>query len=211
MPLRRDALRGLGLPLQALSGNIGKIKLQIPVRQFRSAPWCIIIEKVYVVISPIDLDEWDDEKERLAELSYKLTQLDDMEAKWRTKREAYLESGYYTTSYSGWLNYGTSLATNIIENLQLVINDVHIRYEDTITIPKTPFTCGIIIESLSAQSCDSNWNPGLTSTWSQNSTSFKLLELKSFSVYWDHLPPDEIFGRTPSSDLVVSLVIMFQK
>ncbi len=37
-PLRRDALRNLGLPLQALSGTVGKIKLQIPVRQFRTAP-----------------------------------------------------------------------------------------------------------------------------------------------------------------------------
>lgn len=57
LPLRRDALRNLGLPLRALSGVVGKIKLQIPVRQFRTAPWCILIENVYIVIGPVNLDE----------------------------------------------------------------------------------------------------------------------------------------------------------
>lgn len=57
LPLRRDALRHLGLPLEAVSGTIGKIKLQVPVRQFRSAPWCILIERVYVVVGPINLNE----------------------------------------------------------------------------------------------------------------------------------------------------------
>lgn len=57
LPLRKDALRNLGLPLQALKGIVGKIKLQIPVRQFRSAPWCIFIEDVYIVVGPVNLDE----------------------------------------------------------------------------------------------------------------------------------------------------------
>lgn len=57
LPLRKDALRNLGLPLQALRGTVGRIKLQIPVRQFRTAPWCILIENVYVVIGPVNLDE----------------------------------------------------------------------------------------------------------------------------------------------------------
>lgn len=57
LPLRKDALRNLGLPLQAHKGIVGRIKLQIPVRQFRSAPWCITIEDVYIVIGPINLDE----------------------------------------------------------------------------------------------------------------------------------------------------------
>lgn len=57
LPLKKDALRHFGLPIKAYSGSIGKIKLQIPVRQFRSAPWCISIEDVYIVSGPINLDE----------------------------------------------------------------------------------------------------------------------------------------------------------
>lgn len=151
------------------------------------------------------MEEWDDEKEEEADLSYKLTQLDDMEAKWRAHEEANLESGYYATSYSGWLSYGSSLATNILENLQLKINDVHIRYEDSLTVPGQKFACGITISSLSAQSCDGNWIPGLINAWN-GIASFKLVELKSFAFYWDKLVNSETFGEVPSSELAVSRI-----
>lgn len=39
------------------AGFIGKVQLQIPVRQIRSAPWVIGIEQLYVVASPIPIDE----------------------------------------------------------------------------------------------------------------------------------------------------------
>jgi vacuolar protein sorting-associated protein 13D len=83
------------------------------------------------------------------------------------------------------MSFGTSLITNIVENLQLNIKDVHIRYEDSITIPSNPFCCGVTIDSLTAQSCDVNWMPGFTSNWSQNEATFKLIELNSLSFYLD--------------------------
>ncbi|KAJ6645642.1 Vacuolar protein sorting-associated protein 13D [Pseudolycoriella hygida] len=205
LPLRRDALRNLGLPLQALSGTVGKIKLQIPVRQFRTAPWCIFIENIYVVVGPVNLDEWDPEEEEQADLEFKLNRLDGLEAKWRASSEASLESGYYASSYSGWLSYGTSLMTNIVENLELKIKNVHIRYEDSITIPNSQFACGINIESLSARSCDSNWLPGYTTAWTKDSASFKLVELEAMSFYWDPLQDEETFSNTSPSELAAKI------
>lgn len=70
--------------------------------------------------------------EEQAILEYKLSQLDALEARWKADIEH--DPGYYASSYSSWLNYGTSLVTNIIENLQLNIKDVHIRYEDGVTL-----------------------------------------------------------------------------
>lgn len=99
------------------------------------------------------------------------------------------------------MNYGTSLITNIVENLQLNIKDVHIRYEDSITIPDRHFCCGLTIESLTAQSCDSNWIPGFTANWAQNQATFKIVELNSLSLYLDPLEPDEIFSTLESNEL----------
>jgi len=147
--------------------------------------------------------KWDNEKEEQIELDYKLSKLHRNEAQWRAEKETSSESSYYASSYTGWLNYGTSLITNVMENLQLKINDVHIRYEDTITVLNHRFACGITIDSLSAQSCDSNWLSGYTTNWNNNAASFKLIELQSFSFYWDILNNDETFGNTESSELVV--------
>uniref|UniRef100_A0A182JQ44 UBA domain-containing protein n=1 Tax=Anopheles christyi TaxID=43041 RepID=A0A182JQ44_9DIPT len=187
LPLRKDALRHFGLPLQIVSGSIGKVKLTVPVRAFRTASWCLYIDDVQVTCGPIDLEQdWNAEVEQQTELDLKVASLDRLEAKWRAQRETPVTEGsYYASSYSGWLNYGTTLVTNIIENLQLTVNGIHVRYEDGLTIPNQHFACGIKIDSLSAQSCDASWTPGKTANWSTQHLTFKLVELTNFSVYWD--------------------------
>ncbi|XP_063707909.1 intermembrane lipid transfer protein Vps13D-like, partial [Culicoides brevitarsis] len=198
LPLRPDALRHLGLPLKIQSGSIGKVKLQIPVTAFRTAPWCIQIEQIYVICGPLNLDEWDGEQEHQADLDYKLSSLDSLEARWRAHLEAGASGSYYASSYSGWLSYGSSLVTNIVENLQLKINDVHFRYEDTITVENCRFACGVTIESLTAESCDNNW----ASSFNTNQQlSFKLVELNALSLYWDPLIHDETLSETNSKEL----------
>lgn len=57
LPLKREALRHIGLPVEIKAGFIGKIRLQVPVRQIRTASWVIGIEQLYVVAGPINLDE----------------------------------------------------------------------------------------------------------------------------------------------------------
>lgn len=128
--------------------------------------------------------------------------MDNLEAKWRAQREATIESGYYASSYSGWLSYGTSLVTNIVENLELKIRNVHIRYEDALTISDQRFSCGITIDSLTARSCDSNWLPGYSTSWNQTNASYKLIELTSMSIYWEPLVNDETFGNVELEELV---------
>lgn len=203
VPIRKDALKSFGIPVQALSGSIGKIKLRIPVRQFRSSPWCITIERVYGVFGAKDLNEWDDEKECNEEYEYKVSVLDAKDANWRVENGCPIET-YYSSSYSTWLNYGATLATNILENLELNINDVHLRYEDSLTIPGYPFTAGIRIKSLTAQSCDGSWIPGAKIINNQT-ISYKLLELRDLLVYWDRLHDNNMCTKLLSKDLLENM------
>lgn len=43
--------------MEIKSGFIGKVKLHIPVTQIRSAPWVIIIEQLYLVASPLPVQD----------------------------------------------------------------------------------------------------------------------------------------------------------
>ncbi|XP_044592109.1 vacuolar protein sorting-associated protein 13D isoform X2 [Cotesia glomerata] len=201
LPLKKEALRHIGLPIEIKAGFIGKVRLQIPVRQIRTASWVIAIEQLYLVASPINLDDYDQEAEEQIFQEYKQSRLDALEARWRASNER--DAGYYATSYSSWMNYGTSLVTNIIENLQLNIKDVHLRFED-ITRPSHPVALGITIKALSAQSCDASWTPGSTS-WNSNDASFKLMQLDGLSVYWDKLTPEQVFGSLSLGDLAVAM------
>ena len=42
-------------------------------------------------------------------------------------------------------------------SIQVVVNDVHIRYEDSEADPAHPFSIGILLERFSAQSTDKYW------------------------------------------------------
>ncbi|KAI5634491.1 vacuolar protein sorting-associated protein 13D [Phthorimaea operculella] len=203
LPLKKDALRHLGLPVEVRAGFIGKVQLQVPVRQIRSAPWVIAIEKLYLVAAPVNLDEWDPDVEALIAHERKVALLDALEAGWRARTEA-ADASYYATSYSSWLSYGTGLLANIVENLQLKLNDVHIRFEDGITCAPSVFACGLTVEALAAESCDAEWRRGvaLLPPADPDGCSFKILELQKLAVYWDPVTsPNDLLANCSISEL----------
>ncbi|KAL3268817.1 hypothetical protein HHI36_007913 [Cryptolaemus montrouzieri] len=204
LPLRKDALRHLGLPIEIKAGFIGKVKLQIPVRQIRTAPWVIAIEQLYLVASPLPVYEWDADSEELARQELKIAALDQIEAQWRleTDTKENLSQTYYSSTYSSWLNFGTGIISDIIENIQLKIQDVHIRYEDNISIANKLMVFGVTIDALSAQSCDANWSPGFCHL-DKGGESFKLLEMQDFGIYWEDLKPEDMMAKLSLGDLAI--------
>lgn len=62
--------------------------------------------------------QWDSGVEAAIAHERKVALLDALEAQWRAEHEA-SDAGYYASSYSSWLSYGTGLLANIVENLQV--------------------------------------------------------------------------------------------
>ena len=123
----------------------------------------------------------------------KLAALDGIEAEWRAEHDrasgGASGSGSYYPSYASWMSYGTSLIGTVVENLQIEINSVHIRYEDDLSIPGRPFACGFYLESLAAQTCDDAWSPKFVhrdpAAPSQQIMAFKLVELQNMAAYFN--------------------------
>ncbi|XP_014665862.1 PREDICTED: vacuolar protein sorting-associated protein 13D-like [Priapulus caudatus] len=182
LPLKRDALKKFDLPLEVKAGFVGKIGLHIPLTKLRSEPWVITIDKLYLVAGPLENDEYDDKKEDATEQAAKQAQLSALDKQWRDAHNVTVEQdeGYGAS----WWSVGTSLTTNIMENLQLRISDVHIRYENSDIYPGHTLACGITISALSAQSTDENWEPKFVTRDAAN-MMLKLVELQDFSIYWD--------------------------
>ncbi|XP_046571610.1 vacuolar protein sorting-associated protein 13D-like [Haliotis rubra] len=177
---------------------IGKITLHIPLSRLRSEPWVISIEKLFLVAGPLTDMKYDhDQKE--TERSAKADMLDALEAKWQVQRQG--KNPDYASS-SSWFSYGTSMAANVLENIQLHVKDVHIRYEDEHLNPSCPFACGITIQNLSAQSTDKSWLSKFVSR-SESDIMYKLADLKDFSVYCD--TNATMLGDLSMSDLADAL------
>ena len=88
----------------------------------------------------------------------------------------------------------------ILGNLQISIENVHIRYEDEITTPNHAFAAGLTIRNVSAHTVDENGNPDFV-----RSASFaefrKKLTLDGFSIYFDSEEGEE---NTSNSNITSS-------
>lgn len=76
--------------------------------------------------------------------------LDQPEEKDPKKKEKESES-------KGW---GEQIAMKIVDNMQIFIDKIHVRYEDSQSVPGNPFAFGITLDHIHVQSTDYSWKPG---------------------------------------------------
>ncbi|KAM9855129.1 intermembrane lipid transfer protein VPS13D [Aulostomus maculatus] len=183
LPLRKDALREFDLPFEVKTGFIGKITLQIPFYRPHSDPWVISMSQLNLIIGPAQLEEYDAEKEREEERERKKCLLKALEDKFKSECEQRGESYWYSVT--------ASVVTRIVENIELNIQDVHLRFEDDVSNPEKPFSFGVCINNVSAQ------NPSRDTA--RKLLREKQLEIEDFSVYWD--TECEMLGKLPVNQI----------
>ncbi|RWS05004.1 Vacuolar protein sorting-associated protein 13D-like protein [Dinothrombium tinctorium] len=202
LPLKVESLRHWGLPVDVKAGYIGKIRLKVPVYRIRSDPWLISIEELYVVAHSLTDFTYNEAIEKQFMQDYKLQLLDALELRWKSQYESIEEQSYYASSYTSWLSFGASVVSNIIENVQLKIKSVHIRYEDSTSIQGCQIACGIVVRDLYAQSADKDLDSKFNSKEMFDCMK-KAVTLEGFDVYWDtHV---DLIGDLELSDIVSSM------
>ncbi|KAE8593143.1 hypothetical protein XENTR_v10019000 [Xenopus tropicalis] len=183
LPLKKDALKELELPFEVKAGFIGKIRIQIPFYRPHLDPWVISISKLHLIGASDKQEGFDELKEKLLEKAHKKALLKALEEKWKSDQERKGESYWYSVT--------ASIVTRIVDNIELKVQDVHLRFEDGITDPSHPFAFGICIKSVSVQNA--------VHEPVEKSMKKKQLDIADFSVYWDvnttllgDLPPGEL-------------------
>uniref|UniRef100_A0A8C9KAV8 Vacuolar protein sorting 13 homolog D n=1 Tax=Panthera tigris altaica TaxID=74533 RepID=A0A8C9KAV8_PANTA len=169
LPLKKDALKELELPFEVKAGLIGKVTLQIPFYRPHVDPWVISISSLHLIGAPEKLEDFDDEKEKLLERERKKALLQALEDRWKNERQRKGESYWYSVT--------ASVVTRIVENIELKIQDVHLRFEDGVTNPSHPFAFGVCIKNVSMQNA--------VNEPVQKLMRKKQLDVAEFSIYWD--------------------------
>lgn len=189
--LKRSALDKLRLPIDVKEGYLGQLTLSIPWSNLKGKSVRVLIENVSLLAAPRDasvaVDEDEEEERQQALKQEKLAQSEVISAGLSVKPEE--EDTQKTESFI------SSLVTRVIDNVQITVRNIHIRYEDKISNPLHPFSIGITLAELSAVSTDGNWEP----TFVHNSSYgiHKLARLDSLSIYWN---TDEEFITSESSE-----------
>ncbi|GMM33802.1 membrane morphogenesis protein [Saccharomycopsis crataegensis] len=186
LKLKKESLDALELPIDVQYGFLGQLTLQIPWSNLRGKPVKVIIEDAYLLATPMLVDEYDEEKIKERELSLKRKKLQDLdlieENKLKLAKQEALDPTLDDQSKKQE-SFTESLITKIVDNLQVTIKNIHLRYEDASVFTNAPYSVGITLDELSAVSTDGTWVPSFVSL--TNSFARKLLTLKSLSCYFN--------------------------
>ncbi|BFZ60577.1 Vacuolar protein sorting-associated protein 13 [Saitoella coloradoensis] len=174
LQLRREALDKFKLPIDVKEGYLGSLTLQIPWSNLKGKPVKVLIEDVFLLANPKADQEYDEADEERRAQALKQEKLDSAELLGGSRT---VESDPKDASFTD------SLVTKIIDNLQVVVKNIHIRYEDTVSDPGHPFAVGATLSEFSAVSTDENWHEAFVQD--KVETTHKLATLGSLAVYWN--------------------------
>lgn len=185
LQLRREALDQLHLPVNVVEGHLGQLTMSIPWTNLRGKPVRVNIEDVFLLAAPKEDAEYNDEEEAKRANDVKLEKLENAELLKQRNTE-----GMSSEEQQKSQSFTESVTTAIVDNLQVSIKNIHIRYEDSIASPGHPFALGLTLQEFSAVSTDSNWRPSYIQ--STSGTTNKLAVLNALAFYWN--TEAELFG-----------------
>jgi hypothetical protein len=193
LKLKTSALDELELPIAVQYGLLEKLYLKIPILSLGSEPVIVHLSGLYIVAGPKHRDSMSDaeERDRLERTKKRRLQLADLLGLDQTEEELDEETKLKRRKKAEEENDSVfgKLKMKILNNIQVKVENIHIRYQDDLSNPENPFALGITLDELYAESADENWTPG----WIKSSKSTiirKLARLQNLCIYFDTLSKD---------------------
>lgn len=192
---------GMELPVTVCAGFIGLLRIVVPWKTLGSTPVQVYMEKVTVVARPVrgdasDSSELSQRERRL--LRAKLATDDAMrEAAWVVRfGEGVPDSQIENV---GW---ASRLASRIIDNMQIEIADVLIRFEDAISNKARPYALAVSCKSIKAVSANASWHQAFIDNGSEHSAfTRKIVQVQGFEITWISLKESQSLTTSGSFSL----------
>ncbi|KAL3505576.1 hypothetical protein ACH5RR_030958 [Cinchona calisaya] len=179
LKLKAEALNSLKLPVTVKAGFIGTITLKVPWKSLGKEPVIVLIDRVFLLAHPAVDSRSLKEEDREKLFQAKLQQIEEAES---ATLEAISRSKLGNPSPgNSWLG---SLIATIIGNLKISISNVHIRYEDCISNPGHPFSCGVTLAKLAAVTMDEQGNENFDASGALDKLR-KSVQLERLAMYHD--------------------------
>ena len=167
--VKHEAINSLGFPFTLRAGFVNEINVSIPVMSIGSKAMVINIDGLYIFASPKSKAEWNPDTELDNQKKAKKAQLDNFEV--MSKEELPSDPGFTGR-----------LVAKIIDNVQINVNGVYIRYEDSIS-SKDPFALGIVLKKLEVYTCNDQWEREFREDAKIN---YRKVGIEGFSVFLDY-------------------------
>ena len=187
LSLNRSILNKLNLPITINHGSVQSLVVNIPWTALESNPVKVFIDGVFLLVGPVDLSRYG--KDDLKKQDQDLKRVKLLAAEKAVERAALNKNKSEKDSDSSFAKNGyiQRLTTKIIDNIEITLRNVHIRYEDNLSIPGYSICAGITLESFSVLTTDCNGNIAFVKRdLNTNEISIhKLAILQNLGIYWD--------------------------
>ena len=125
---------GIKLPITLKAGSLGMLEIS-GLKHLTTKPVAVVIQDVYLILGPNSAFEWTEEDELNSFLTTKRNLLE-------TKMEEAKNAEEAEKNANSDLSWAEKFTAKIVDNLQLDIKRIHVRYEDSTTCPGTTFAIG---------------------------------------------------------------------
>ena len=160
LELRPDLLQKLGVPGYSLrAGHIGKLLVHISPWHYATEPGNVTIDGIYLLIVPshaIKVDKKTKAENKVQDKLRTLSKIEEMRA--QKLNDDPSDSQSQKESKDGFI---LRQVMAIVRNLQISISNIHIRLEDASTDPTCKVSLGLSLDSLTLNTCSSNWEERL--------------------------------------------------
>jgi len=160
--LRPAAFNGPDSPVELVRGVLVGVKIKVPWTALWSTPWVVEVSDAFFLLREKDASEASAHAAQTAPATPLGSGDDGVEG---VRSEAQ-KPGFFT---------------GVLDNLQVKIANVHVRYEAQHT-PKEPFAAGVVMRLLQIQSTDASWKQSYNSDGASELVH-KLFQLEHFAVY----------------------------
>ncbi|PPQ64275.1 hypothetical protein CVT24_008413 [Panaeolus cyanescens] len=198
LKLKKGALDKFQLPVDVLEGHLGKFTLSLHWMNLGNQPVEILVEDVYLLVVPSPQYSTNAEEDEARAQSAKAERLENAELL-HVKGQA--ETQEDSTQTQGLIQ---SLITKVINNVQITVKNVHIRYEDNMSVPGHPFAAGITLAGFTAESVNNEWRPAFIE--STAGAIHKLARLESLALYFDTDSPS--MAGMPTAESILKFASM---
>ncbi|PAV56221.1 hypothetical protein WR25_01297 [Diploscapter pachys] len=174
LEVKETALDDFDLPIKLKYGFLSSLVLKIPWNNLYNEPVIAKIDGLNLIVVPNKGVVYNDEEARKYAMDIKQKTLARLEDARRLKRKPPDPS---TESFY------KNLLTQVINNLQVTISNIHVRFEDKYTNRLRPFCMGVTMEKLDFQTTDADYKPAIH--LETDKLIYKLVSLQNLDVYWN--------------------------
>lgn len=203
--LKLDRFKEIETPVEIKHVSLGDVRLTIPALwKLLKSPIKVKAEKLFIVVGPSDVAHYTiDERKARMKATKKMALFvmgiiggvptppeydNDKEKRDKTRK-------MMTSPELFGLPGILKKLIPIVDNVQVEVGNIHIRYEDALSKPTNPFAVGVTLDNVAIRgSTTAEGEDTFVTTW--NIDNFRKVFLNNFSLYID----TETRGAAPISD-----------